>query len=142
MPQAKNGDRVKVHYTGSLDNGDVFDTSVGREPLQFIIGEGMLIPAFEAAVSGMSPGESKTIKIPAPEAYGPHIKELLIEFERQQLPRDINPEIGLELQIEQEDGNVAIVRIAEVTESKVAIDANHPLAGKDLTFDIQLLEVA
>lgn len=142
MSQARKGDNVKVHYKGILSDGTEFDSSSGREPLEFTIGEGMLIPGFENAVEGMAPGESKKVVIPAEEAYGPYIKELVADFDKAQFPPDINPEVGTQLQIEQDNGGTTLVRVIDVTESNVTLDANHPLAGKDLIFDIELVEIA
>ncbi len=142
MSQARKGDNVKVHYKGILSDGTEFDSSAGREPLEFTIGEGMLIPGFENAVEGMAPGESKKVVIPAEEAYGPYIKELVADFDKNEFPPDINPEVGTQLQIEQDNGGTTLVRVIDVTESKVTLDANHPLAGKDLIFDIELVEIA
>ncbi len=141
MAQAKSGDTVIVHYTGKLDDGTVFDTSIAREPLQFTIGEEQLIPGFEQAVIGMSEGETKTIKIPAGEAYGPYREELILTVERNKLPLHFQPRKGQRLQIRQANGRIAFVYVIEVTESTITLDANHPLAGKDLTFDIQLLKI-
>lgn len=141
MAQAKKGDTVKVHYTGSLEDGTVFDSSVNRDPLQFTLGEGQLVPGFEQAVEGMNSGESKTEKIPADKAYGPCMKELIMEVEKGQIPPDMKPEVGQQLQMRRDDGKVIPVTITEVSESKVTLDANHPLAGKDLVFKIELLEV-
>ncbi|MFQ5737178.1 MAG: peptidylprolyl isomerase [Thermodesulfobacteriota bacterium] len=142
MAQAKKGDSVKVHYRGTLSDGTEFDSSTGKEPLAFSIGAGMLIPAFESAVEGMEQGESKKVSIPAEEAYGPYVKELVADFERSQFPPDITPEVGTQLQIEQENGGKTLVRVIEVSDSMVTLDANHPLAGKDLIFDIELVEIA
>ena len=139
--QAKDGDTVKVHYTGKLEDGTVFDTSIERDPLQFTIGEGQLIPGFEQAVVGMSPGESKTVEIPADEAYGPYREEMVLVVDRDQLPPDLQPEVGQQLQMRQEDGQIILVTVIDVSESSVTLDANHPLAGQDLTFDIQLVEI-
>ena len=141
MAEAKNGDTVKVHYTGKIDDGTVFDTSVEREPMQFTIGEGQLIPDFEQAVVGMNPGESKTIQIPAENAYGPHHQEMIMEVERSQFPEDLKPEVGQQLQARQANGQDFVVTVMAVSDSKVTLDGNHPLAGKDLTFDIQLAEI-
>lgn len=141
MSQAKLGDTVRVHYTGTLEDGTEFDSSVGRDPLQFVIGDGMLIPAFEQAVVGMAPGDSKTIKVEAEQAYGPYVKELVVDFERSQIPPYIKPEVGMELQINQEDGGSTMVKVLDVTDEKVTLDANHPLAGKNLVFNIKLVEV-
>ena len=141
MAEAKNGDNVKVHYTGKLDDGTIFDTSVERDPLQFTIGEGKLIPDFEKAVVGMNPGESKTIQIPAENAYGPHHEEMIMVVEQSQFPEDMKPEVGQQLQVSQPDGNTFVVKVTDVSESNVTLDGNHPFAGKDLTFDIQLAEI-
>ncbi len=141
MPQAKRGDNVKVHYKGTLSDGTEFDSSTGREPLEFSIGSGKLIPGFENAVEGMEPGESKQITIVAEEAYGPYVKELVADFEKSQFPPNINAELGTQLQIEHENGGTTLVRVIKVSDATVTLDANHPLAGKDLTFDIQLVEI-
>lgn len=141
MAQAKPGDTVKVHYTGKLEDGMVFDTSTDLDPLQFTIGDGQIIPGFEQAVVGMNPGESKTIKIPTDEAYGPHREEMVLMVDRNQLPVDLKPEIGQQLQSRQTDGQTIVVTVTDVSESSVTVDGNHPLAGKDLTFDIQLVEI-
>lgn len=142
MTQAKKGDTVKVHYTGALDDGTVFDSSNGRDPLEFTVGEGAVIQGLEEAVEGMSPGEEKTVKVGADRAYGPHHEEMVVDVERKRIPSDIKPEVGLKLQISREDGKISPVTVTGVTEEKVTLDANHPLAGKDLTFEIKLLDVA
>ena len=141
MARAKYGDTVKVHYTGRLDDGTVFDTSANGDPLQFTIGGGQIIPGFEHAVVGMNPGESKTVKIPAEDAYGQRREDLVLEIEKSQLPEGLKPEVGLQLQSRQPDGRIIVLTIADISESHVTLDANHPLAGKDLTFDIQLVEI-
>lgn len=142
MAEAKNGDAVTVHYTGKLEDGTVFDSSVSRDPLQFTLGEGLLIPGFEQAVLGMSPGESKTAQVSADQAYGPHREEMVVEIDRQEFPPHFQPEIGQQLQIPQSDGRVTRLIVTDVSEKQVTLDANHPLAGRDLVFDIQLLEIA
>lgn len=141
MTQAKSGDNVKVHYTGKLDDGTIFDSSIEREPLEFSLGSGNVIPGFEAAIVGMAPGESKTATIPAEEAYGPQREELIITVEKEQIPSDLSVEIGQQLQISQNNGQVIPVVVTDVSDSKVTLDANHPLAGQQLIFDIQLMEV-
>jgi len=133
---AEIGDTVKVHYTGRMTDGTVFDTSVGSEPMEFTLGEGRLIPGFEQAVTGMQVGESKTVTIPVDEAYGQRRDELIFEVGRDELPADIEPEVGMQLPTSQ-----GVVTIIEVSEATVKIDANHPLAGQDLTFDIELVEI-
>ncbi len=141
MTQAKYGNTVKVHYTGKLDDGTVFDSSIDRDPLQFTLGDGQMIPGFEQAVVGMSLNESKTVTIPMDQAYGPHREERVTEIERNQFPENMQLEIGQQLQIRQDDGQPFLVSVTDVSESSVTLDANHPLAGKDLTFDIQLVEI-
>ncbi|MBI3015984.1 MAG: peptidylprolyl isomerase [Candidatus Tectomicrobia bacterium] len=141
MTEAKSGDTVRVHYTGTLADGSIFDTSMDRDPLQFTIGEEQIIPAFERAVVGMNPGESKTIMIPSGEAYGPHQEEMVLVVERDQFPPDLKPEVGQQLQMRRGDEHTIVVRVTEVSESDVTLDANHPLAGKDLTFDLQLVDI-
>lgn len=142
MTQAKQGDMVKVHYTGKLDDGTIFDSSIDRDPLEFVLGEGQLIAGFEQAVLGMTPGESKTEKIPAEEAYGPHRQEMVVEVERQQLPDNIPLDVGQQLQIQQAPNQIIPVVITAISESKVTLDANPPLAGKDLIFEIELVGIA
>ncbi|HUV02332.1 MAG TPA: peptidylprolyl isomerase [Desulfobacteria bacterium] len=141
MAQAKNGDTVKVHYTGKLEDGSVFDSSIDQDPLEFTIGESQVIPSFEQAVVGMDLNETKTVKIPEDKAYGPHRAELVAEVDRSQLPADLEPEIGQQLEGRQPDGQVVVATVIDVSESNVTLDANHPLAGKDLTFEIQLVAI-
>ena len=138
---AKEGDTVKVHYTGTLDDGTVFDSSIGREPLQFTLGEGQMIPGFEQGVLGMKLGESKTFTIPADQAYGPYHEGLVGEISRDQLQPGREPEVGQQLQATQTNGQIIIVTIINVSETNVTVDANHELAGEDLTFAIQLVEI-
>ena len=142
MAHAKPGDTVKVHYTGKLDDGTVFDSSADREPLEFTLGSGSIIPGFERAVVGMNPGESKTEVIPTDDAYGPHLDEMVVVVDRQQMPPEIEPQIGQQLQLQQQDGQVLPVVITDVSGASVTLDANHPLAGEALTFDIKLVEIA
>ena len=141
MAQAKEGDTVQVHYTGKLGDGTVFDTSGEQTPLEFTIGSGQIIPGFERAVVGMEPGETKTATIPPEEAYGLHREEMTITVEKEQFPDEINPEPGQQLQVQQPDGRMALVVISDVSESTVTLDANHPLAGQPLTFDIRLVDI-
>jgi len=141
MSQAKCGDRVKVHYTGRLENGAVFDTSKDRQPLEFAIGKGVVIPGFEKGVTGMEVGETKTITVPPDEAYGPRHEELMIDIKKSHLPDNIRPSVGDQLQIPQKDGNPIDVIIAVMNEDTVTLDANHPLAGITLTFDILLVAI-
>lgn len=141
MAQATNGDTVTLHYTGKLEDGTVFDSSVNRDPLQFTLGEGLLIPGFEQAVLGMSVGESKTAKVSADQAYGPHREEMVVDIDRQEFPPHFQPKVGQQLQIPQGDDRTTRLIVTDVSEQKVRLDANHPLAGRDLVFDIQLLEI-
>ncbi|HRU39178.1 MAG TPA: peptidylprolyl isomerase [Candidatus Goldiibacteriota bacterium] len=141
MAGAKEKDRVKVHYKGMLDDGSVFDSSEGREPLEFTMGAGMMIPGFEAAVSGMNVGEKKTVKIPCMEAYGPIHPEGINEIPRDGFPPDIDLKPGLQLQLSDKEGGIIIVTVTKVTDKSVTIDANHPLAGRDLTFEIELVSI-
>jgi peptidylprolyl isomerase len=141
MAQAKIGDTVKVHYTGKFGDGMVFDTSIDDEPLEFRIGERQVIPGFEEAVVGMKPGETKTVNIPVDKAYGPHRDDLVQVVDRKQLPASLKPEIGQPLEGRQPDGEIVAATVIDVTESHVTLDANHPLAGKSLTFVIQLIEI-
>jgi peptidylprolyl isomerase len=141
MTQAKSGDTVKVHYTGKLEDGTEFDTSVQGDPLQFTIGAGQIIPGFEQAIVGMSPGESKTAEISADQAYGPHRSERVLVVDRGQFPPHIDPQVGQHLEIRQADNQTMNVVVTDVSDSDVTLDANHPLAGQDLTFDIQLVEI-
>jgi len=141
MAQAQAGDLVKVHYTGRLADGTIFDTSMEREPLEFTLGEGELIPGFEQAVLGMTTGESKTATILADQAYGPHRAERMIDVERHHLPSDLQPELGQRLQMTRPDGTTINVVVTTITETQVTLDANHPLAGQDLIFDLTLVEI-
>lgn len=141
MAQAQLGDTVRVHYTGKLDDGTVFDSSTSGEPLEFTIGDGNIIPGFEKAVVGMSPGDSKTEVIPAQQAYGSHRDEMVVVVDRAQMPPEMQPEIGQQLEIRQPSGESIPVVITDVSEAEITLDANHPLAGEDLTFDIKLVEI-
>ena len=139
--EAKNGDRVRVHYTGTLDDGTVFDTSVDREPLEFVLGEGQVIPGFEKGVLGLKVGEKTKITMSPEEAYGPRMEELIFEVERDKFPEDYVPELNQQLQIPQEDGTIMIVTVTGFDEEMVTLDANHPLAGENLNFEVELVEV-
>lgn len=141
MSKAKKGDIVGIHYTGKLDNGEVFDSSDDRDPLKFKICDGQVIPGLEDAVIGMEQGETKSVKIPAEKAYGPHQDELVGAVDKSKFPIHIKPKMGDKLKIEFPDGKTKIVTVTDISEQKVTLDANHPLAGKDLLFDIQLLEI-
>lgn len=141
MQQVKKGDTVKVHYHGKLTNGDTFDSSEGREPLEFEVGGGMVIAGFDAGVTGMLVGEKKTINIPVEEAYGPRQEEMVMEFPKDRFPADMVPEVGMQLNMSNESGQQFPVIIAEVKEAAVVLDANHPLAGEDLVFDLELVAI-
>jgi peptidylprolyl isomerase len=137
----KDGDTVRVNYIGTLEDGSIFDTSAGHEPLEFTLGEGKIIPGFEEAVKGMEIGQSKTVTIPAKEAYGQHRDDLVVEIKREELPEGLNPEIKQQLQMRQTDGRAIVAIVTDVSESTITVDANHPLTGKDLTFQIELVEI-
>ena len=138
---ANKGDSVKIHYTGTLDDGSVFDSSEGRDPLEFVIGSGQVIPGFDDGVQGMNPGEKKDINIPCDQAYGPHNPEMLITVPREQLPPDMKPEAGQQLQMQTPEGQAVPVLVTQVEEQHVHLDANHPLAGKDLNFALELVAI-
>jgi len=141
MDQAKTGDTVKIQYTGKLEDGSVFDSSKDRDALEFKIGEGRIIRGLEQAVIGMAPGDSKSVEISGDEAFGPHRKELVIPVQRDKIPSDIEPAVGQRLQIQKTNGQIVDVTVADVSDSHVTLDANHPLVGRNLQFDIQLLEI-
>ena len=141
MAQAKSGDTVKIHYTGRLGDGKVFERSCESKTLQFNIGQSMLMRAFDQKVVGMMPGESRTIKVTADKAYGPRHEEMVVAVDRKGFPDNVKPYVGLEVDICQHDGKVFPAKVIEVSESSVTLDANHPLAGKDLIFDIELVEI-
>jgi peptidylprolyl isomerase len=142
MTAAKHGDNVKIHYTGSLEDGTTFDSSEGRDPLEFTLGSGQVIVGFEEAVTGMKAGEKKSVNIPADKAYGQRNEEMVITAPRDQVPKEIDPEVGQQLQMAGPDNQPIIVQITEVTEEHIILDANPPLAGKDLIFDIELVAIA
>ncbi len=141
MSTAKTGDRVKVHYKGQLEDGQVFTDSRGNDPLEFTIGEKSVIPGFEEAVEGMDEGEKRTEKIPCDQAFGPRRDDLVASIDRDELPDDIDPQVGQQLQMQQDDGQDFTVMITDKDDSTITVDANHPLAGQDLTFEIELLEI-
>lgn len=142
MSQAKSGDTVKIHYTGTLEDGTEFDSSAGREPLEFALGGGQVIPGFDSAVDGMAVGENKTVTIPAGEAYGDRHDQLVQEVPKSALPSEMEPSVGMQLQSQSPDGQVMNLVITEVADESVTVDANHPLAGQELTFAIELVEIA
>lgn len=140
MP-VQNGDTIRIHYTGTLEDGSVFDSSDGREPLQFTVGSGQVIPGFDNAVLGLEPGDKRTVTIPSDEAYGEFRDEMVIQVGRDQLPEDLDPEIGDELQLTTPDGHPIPVLVTAMNDESLTLDANHPLAGEDLTFAIRLEEI-
>jgi len=141
MTQAKRGDTVQIHYTGTLADGSVFDSSDGRDPLEFAVGSGMIIPGLDVAIPGMAVGDKKVVEVPADQAYGPEHPEARQPIPRSELPSDIPQEVGTQLQMQNPEGQVIAVVIVEVTETEIIIDANHPLAGKDLTFAIEMVSI-
>jgi peptidylprolyl isomerase len=141
MQQVKSGDKVKVHYHGKLTNGETFDSSEGRAPLEFEVGSGMVIKGFDEGVAGMKVGDKKTLNIPFDEAYGPKNPEMIIEFPKEKFPTDMELEVGTPLVMTGGSGEQFQVVISQVKESSVMLDANHPLAGQDLVFDIELIEI-
>jgi peptidylprolyl isomerase len=141
MTEAKTGDRVKVHYTLKLDDGTLVESSKERDPLELTLGEGKLIKGFERALMGMAPGESKTARVPAVEAYGPRNEDMVVSFDRERFPENLEPEVGQQLELQRQDGRRIPAVVTDVSASAVILDANHPLAGRDLTFEIQLVEV-
>ena len=138
---AKANDKVKVHYKGTLSDGKVFDSSEGRDPLEFTLGTGQVIPGFDKGIEGMAVEESKTINIPAEDAYGEIRAELIQEVPRTNLPEEINPEVGMQLMSNTPDGQQIPLVVTEVKEESITVDANHPLAGKDLTFEVTLVGI-
>ncbi|MGQ0738213.1 MAG: FKBP-type peptidyl-prolyl cis-trans isomerase [Bacteroidota bacterium] len=141
MTQVKSGDKVKVHYHGKLSSGETFDSSAGREPLEFEVGGGMVIKGFDDGVTGMAVGEKKTINIPCNEAYGPVNPEMVIDMPKEKFPADMELEIGMPLMMSDQEGHQFQVAITQIKETVVVLDANHPLAGKDLVFDLELIEI-
>jgi len=141
MTQANEGNRVKVHYQGLLNDGTVFDSSYESDPLEFTIGEGEIIPGFEDAVVGMQAGDKKNVAVTSEQAYGEYKEERKIEIERSQLPEDITPEIGMVLQMDTPNNRTLYVTIVDIGDENLTLDANHPLAGKDLNFEIELMEI-
>jgi FKBP-type peptidyl-prolyl cis-trans isomerase 2 len=142
MQVVKKGDTIKIHYHGTLNDGSIFDSSKQREPLEFEVGSGMVIPGFDDGVMNMKVGDIKTINIPFAEAYGPVQPEMIIDFPRNQFPEDMQPEPGMQLQMSDRSGQNFPVVVVSATDEIVKLDANHPLAGKDLTFKLELMEIA
>lgn len=142
MSQAKTGDTVKIHYTGTLDDGTEFDSSAGRDPLEFQLGGGQVIPGFDKAVEGMALGDNKAVRIEAQDAYGERHEQLVQEIPRSALPEDVAPERGMTLQSQSPDGQTMLLTVTAVAEQSITVDANHPLAGQALSFEIELVEIA
>lgn len=141
MQQVKTGDTVRVHYHGRLNNGNTFDSSEGRDPLEFKVGAGSVIKGFDNGVLDMTVGEKRTLNIPVEEAYGPKSEELIMDFPKANIPADLNPEVGMELQMSNPQGQVFPVKVAAIGTEFITLDANHPLAGEPLVFDIELVEI-
>ncbi len=142
MKQVKQGDLVKVHYTGKLTTGEQFDSSIGRDPLQFSVGSGQMIKGFDDALPGMVVGEKKSFIIPAAEAYGERSEENMVRIPKENIPQDMQIEVGMQLMMSNDQGQNFEVTVAELIDDIVVLDANHFLAGKDLVFDIELIEIA
>ena len=141
MANTKNGDTVKIHYTGTLSDGEVFDSSKDRDPLQFTLGSGQVIPGFDEGVMGMAIGDKKTINIDAQNAYGPINPELVQQIKKTEFKEDMNLEKGSRMQLNNGQGQTMVVTVADIDENTVTLDGNHPLAGKDLTFELELVEI-
>lgn len=143
MAQAKAGDTVRVHYEGQLSDGTIFDSSLEREPIEFILGQDTVIPGFEQAVIGMEVGESKDVSIPPEEGFGDYSEDLVVNIEKTILPPDINPELGMQLEVssEEEEETSRVFTIADIAEDSITLDGNHPLAGAEIAFKIELLEI-
>ncbi len=141
MTQVKTGDTVRIHYTGTLSDGEVFDSSEGRDPLEFTVGSGQIIPGLDTAIPGMTLGEKKSVPVPVDQAYGPIDPQNRQAVPRTEIPAEIPLDLGTQLQMQSPQGQVMPVTVVEVSETEVVLDANHPLAGKDLTFDIELVSI-
>ncbi len=141
MSEAKTGDTVHVHYTGKLDDGTQFDTSVGGEPLEFAVGSGQVISGFDKAVEGMTPGDTKSVRIPAEQAYGSRHDQLVQEVSTAVLPDGLEPVVGMRLQTQGPEGEAIQLVVTAVTENSITVDGNHPLAGEALNFDIELVKI-
>jgi peptidylprolyl isomerase len=141
MKQAQSGDTVRIHYSGSLSDGTQFDSSEGSEPLEFAVGSGAVITGFEKAVEGMAAGEKKSVTIEPDEAYGPRHDQLVQDVPKSALPDDVAPAVGMQLQGKSADGQVMNLTVTDVADESITVDANHPLAGEPLTFDIELVEI-
>jgi peptidylprolyl isomerase len=141
MSEAKTGDTVKINYVGTLNDGQMFDSSEGRDPLEFVVGSGQIIKGLDSAIPGMTVGDKKTVNVPCDQAYGETNPEARQAVPREQIPAEIPLEVGTQLQMQTPQGQVVPVTVAEVTEAEVTLDANHPLAGQDLNFEIEVVEI-
>ena len=141
MSEAKSGDTVRINYTGTLTTGETFDSSAGRDPLEFVVGSGQIIPGLDAAIPGMTVGDTKKVEVPCAQAYGESNPDARQAVPRDQIPDNIPLDLGTQLQMQTPQGQVVQVVVAEVTEAEVTLDANHPLAGKDLVFDIEIVGI-
>lgn len=142
MPQALKGNTVKVHYTGTLDDGSTFDSSRGREPLEFTLGEGQIIPGFENGILGMECGEIRKLDIEPADAYGDHVDDLVQAVERDKIPEDIDVSVGARLEVQMQNGESTVVTVIDSDDDSVTMDGNHPLAGETLHFEVELVEIA
>ena len=141
MSTAAAGNKVKVHYTGTFDDGDVFDSSREAEPLEFEIGGGQVIPGFDQAIKGMAVGETKQIRLPEDEAYGPYNPEMIFDADPAQFEEGLSPEVGQQFQTQTEDGTPMLLSVKAIEDGKITLDANHPMAGKTLNFALELIEI-
>jgi peptidylprolyl isomerase/FKBP-type peptidyl-prolyl cis-trans isomerase SlpA len=141
MAEAKQGDKVRVHYTGKLEDGTVFDSSKQRDPLELTLGSGQVIPGFEQALYGMQKGDSKEVQIAPAEGYGDRREEMVIQFERQSIPQGVDPQVGQQLQLQTQDGQAVPAVVVGTDDNHITVDANHPLAGKELHFELELVEI-
>jgi peptidylprolyl isomerase len=139
--KAQQGDTVTVHYTGKLDSGEVFDSSQGRDPLEFTVGSGQVIPGFDQAVDGLAVGESREVRIEPDDAYGQPREDLVVDVDRSQFPGDADPAVGQQVQVQVAPGQNRVATIAEVADATIKLDLNHPLAGEPLTFEVELVEI-
>ncbi len=142
MSEAKSGDKVKVHYTGTLEDGTQFDSSVKRDPLEFTLGEQQVIDGFDKAVTGMKAGDKKEVKLPPEEAYGPRYEELVLQVPKEQVPADVDPKIGDQLELKHPSGQALVVTVTTVEDDHIILDGNHPLAGQTLNFALELVEIS
>jgi FKBP-type peptidyl-prolyl cis-trans isomerase 2 len=141
MAAVADGDKIKVHYTGTFDDGDVFDSSRDAQPLEFQVGSGQVIPGFDSALLGMTVGETKKVRLEVDEAYGPYNEEMVFEADPSQFEDGLSPEVGQSFQTQMEDGSPLLLTVKAVKDGKITLDANHPMAGKVLNFELELVEI-